>query len=158
MHWFHCSALVFVAFLSSAAAAQEYQVGSLRVSEPWSRATPKGAPVAGGYLRIRNVGQQADRLLRAESDAARRVELHSMATENGVMRMRPVKDGLEIKAGETVELKPGSFHLMFIEPSRTWQSGERVKAKLSFERAGTVEVEFPIRPIGAQGAQNGHGH
>ena len=72
-----------------------------------------------------------------------------MSMEDGVMKMRPVEGGLEIKPGETVTLKPGSLHVMFVDLKHPLEPGKTVEATLQFEKAGTVEVEFPIAAIGA---------
>ena len=142
-----------------AASAEDYRAGALELSNLWSRATPKSATVGGGYLRIRNTGASADRLLGGSSEVSKRIEVHSMAMEGGVMRMREVKDGLEIKAGETVELKPGSYHLMFVGLQRPFERGQRVGGILRFEKAGEVKVEFVVQAAGAGApGHEGAGH
>ena len=73
-----------------------------------------------------------------------------MEMDQGVMRMRELKSGLEIKPGQTVELKPGSFHLMFVDLTRPLQKGDRIKGTLVFERAGKVDVDYAVEAIGAQ--------
>ncbi|ACB27996.1 copper chaperone PCu(A)C [Methylobacterium radiotolerans] len=134
-----------------------YTVGDLRISHPWSRATPASAKVAGGYLSITNTGTEPDRLTAAALDGASRGEVHSMSMEGGVMKMAPVEGGLEIKPGETVTLKPGGYHLMFLDMKAPLKKGEPVKGTLTFERAGTVAVEFDVEGIGTQ-APAGEGH
>jgi periplasmic copper chaperone A len=138
-------------------AAHDYKAGSLEIAHPWTRATPKGAAVAGGYLKIVNKGTTADRLVGGSLPGAGRFEIHEMRTNNGVMQMRPLPSGLEIKPGETVELKPGSYHLMFMELKQPLERGKSVKGKLVFEKAGTVEVEYSVEPIGGPAPQ-GHRH
>ncbi|MBI4275869.1 MAG: copper chaperone PCu(A)C, partial [Rhizobiales bacterium] len=103
------------AFIVSNAAAHEYKFGNLEIVHPWVRATPKGASVAGGYLKITNKGPVPDRLIGGSAAFAGRLQLHEMKMSADVMQMRPLKDGLEIKPGETVEFKPGSFHIMFFD-------------------------------------------
>jgi hypothetical protein len=129
--------------------ARDYKAGSIDIADPWSRATPKGASVAAGYVRITNNGTAPDRLMGGSSDVAPTFELHEMTMENGVAKMRPVKGGLEIKPGETVELKPGSFHVMFVGLKKPLSAGEHVKGTLVFEKAGSVGVEFDVRAMGA---------
>jgi hypothetical protein len=85
---------------------------------------------------------------------AAKVELHSMTMDKGVMKMRPVEGGLEIKPGETVELKPGSLHLMFVGLKKPLATGDHVKATLAFEKAGTVAVEFDVAAIGGAGGHD----
>src|SRR5260221_1884789 len=110
-------AFVFAAAFALAlnpAHAGDYKAGSLDISDPWSRATPKGSSVAAGYMKITNNGSTPDRLVSGSSDVASKFELHEMSMDNGVAKMRPVKGGLEIKPGETVQLKPGSVHVMLV--------------------------------------------
>src|SRR5215472_16511629 len=133
----------------SAASAAEYKVGSLEISDPWSRATPKGSSVAAGYMTIKNSGSTPDRLISGSSDVAPKFEVHEMKMEDGIAKMRPVKGGLEIKPGETVELKPGSFHVMFVGVKKPLSAGEQFKAILVFEKAGPVSVEYDVRAMGA---------
>jgi copper(I)-binding protein len=133
----------------SAASAADYKAGSLDISDPWSRATPKGASVAAGYMSIKNSGSSPDRLVEGSSDVAAKFEVHEMKMENGIAKMRPVKGGLEIKPGETVELKPGSFHVMFVGLKKPLSAGEHFKATLVFEKAGPVSVDYDVRAMGA---------
>ena len=137
--------------------AHDFKVGDLQIDHPWTRATPKGAPVAGGYLKITNKGTAPDKLIGGTFVNAGRFEVHEMKTENGVMKMRPVAGGLEIKPGQTVELKPGSFHLMFMDLKTPVEQGKRVKGTLVFEKAGTVDVEYAVEAIGSSPASH-QGH
>ena len=138
-----------LSLVAGAAFAHDYTVGSLAIGHPWARATPKGAPVAGGYMTIANKGTMVDRLVGGSADFATRVEIHQMTMEQGVMKMRPLKDGIEIKPGATVECKPGSYHLMFISPKQPLVQGQSVKATLKFDRAGPLDVEFSVEGLGA---------
>jgi hypothetical protein len=131
------------------ALAADYSVGSIEVGNPWTRATPKGATVAGGYMTISNKGSAPDRLVGGSATVAGRFEVHQMAMEQGIARMRPVQGGLEIKPGETVELKPGSFHVMLMGLNQQLQKGQKVKGTLEFERAGKVEIEYAVEAVGA---------
>jgi copper(I)-binding protein len=145
-------AFVFAAAFALAlnpAHAGDYKAGSLDISNPWSRATPKGSSVAAGYMTIKNTGSTPDRLVEGSSDVASKFEVHEMKMENGVAKMRPVKGGLEIKPGETVELKPGSYHIMFVGLKKPLSAGDHVKATLVFEKAGTVSVDYDVRAMGA---------
>jgi hypothetical protein len=129
--------------------AADVDVGSIHISQPWSRATPKGASAAAAYMTITNNGKTADRVNCVSDDASGECQIHSMTMDNGVMVMRPVEGGLEIKPGETVTLKPGSFHMMLLDLKHPLEQGNTVKATLKFDNAGTVEVEYPIAAIGA---------
>jgi copper(I)-binding protein len=158
--------LAFVAMLLIALThpllAHEFKAGDLEIDHPWSRATPPGAKVAAGYAVIRNAGSEPDRLVAVSGEIAGRGEIHEMAVDaSGVMTMRPV-EGVEIPAGGTAELKPGGFHIMFLDLSAGAKEGERFKGTLTFEKAGTVEVEFAVEGMGAapaheHGAHDGHG-
>ena len=138
-----------IGLAASVACATDYKTGNLNIVDPWSRATPKGAEVAAGYMKISNSGSTDDRLIGGSSEIAGKLEIHEMAMENNVMKMRPLKDGLEIKAGQSVELKPGSFHLMFVGLSRPLAAGDHFKAVLQFEKAGAVNLDVDVRAMGA---------
>jgi len=141
-----------LAVIASAAFAHDYKAGSLEVKHPWARATPKGAAVAGGYMTITNNGTVADRLVSFSSPVAGKFEMHEMKMDNGVMKMRPLPNGIEIKPGQTVEFKPGSYHLMFMELKQPFEKDKRVKGTLRFEKAGMLEVEYVVEAIGSSPA------
>ena len=134
------------------------QVTSLTITAPWTRATPKSAPVAGGFVKITNTGSESDWLIGGSFTGAGRVEVHEMATDNGVMRMRQLANGLEIKPGQTVELKPGGFHLMFMELKQPTVEGKPIRGTLTFRKAGSVEIDFAVAPIGGPAPASGGGH
>ena len=135
---------------------KSYKVGSLVIEAPWIRATPGGAQVAAGYLRITNSGSEPDRLIGGTVPVASAVEVHEMTASDGIMKMRQLEKGLEIEPGKAVELKPGGNHLMFIGLREGLKAGQTVKGNLIFDKAGSVDVEFAIAPIGAQ--SGGHKH
>jgi len=135
--------------LAGVAAAQTTTAGSIEISNAWARATPKGAQVGGAYMTITNKGSAPDRLVGGSSSVADRFEVHSMVMDGGVAKMRPVDGGLEIKPGETVELKPGGFHVMLTGLKQPLHKGQKVKATLEFEKAGKVEVEYTVEALGA---------
>ncbi len=143
------SALGLAQLAMTAASAADYDVGSIHISEPWSRATPKGASTGAAYMTLTNNGKTPDRVNCVSSDASAECQIHSMTMDNGVMQMRPVEGGLEIKPGETVTLKPGSFHVMLLNLKHPLEQGNAMKATLKFDSAGTVDVEYPILAIGA---------
>ncbi len=137
-----------LALAASGAPAHDYKAGAITIDHPWARATPHGASVGAGYLTLTNAGTTPDRLIGATAAAADHVELHEMKMVDGVMRMRPVKDGIALAPGQTVEFKSGAFHLMMIDLKQPMQEGQRVKGTLTFEKAGTVDVEFAVEGIG----------
>ena len=130
------------------ALADEVKIGDLTIQNAWARATPKGADVGAGYLTIHNNGASADKLTGGASDFAG-VEVHEMSMAGGVMKMREVEGGLTIPAHGTVTLAPGGFHLMFVHLKQPLVKGQPVKATLSFEHAGSAEVPFDVRGVGA---------
>ncbi len=143
------------------ALAADVVKGDIKISQPWSRATPGGAKVAIGYLTITNTGKTADKLIGGTSAAAPTFEIHDMTMTDGVMRMRRVEGGLEIKPGATVALKPGGLHVMFIDVKKPLKQGEKVKGTLVFEKAGAIEIEYDVAGIGASGPDGkagGGGH
>ena len=153
-----CAALLGLSVFTGAAQADPIKAGDLTIDTPWLRATPNGAKVAGGYVKIRNSGTAPDTLTGAAVPFARSGEIHSMSMEGGVMKMAPVSGGLTVKPGETVELKPGGYHLMFEGLSGAPKAGDSVSGTLTFQRAGTVPVTFSVAPIGASAPGGGHQH
>lgn len=132
------------------ASADDVKAGDLVISQAWSRATPGGAKVAGGYLTIENKGAAADRLVSASADLAGKTEIHEMAMDNGVMKMRPLDKGLVIDPGKTVRLAPGGNHLMLQELKGAFKQGDKVPVTLQFEKAGKVAVSLDVQGVGAQ--------
>jgi copper(I)-binding protein len=120
----------------------------INIENPWTRATPPGAKVAGGYMTVVNRGAAPDKLVGASSSAAARVETHVHIMEGNVMKMRAVP-GYEIPANGRFELKPGGAHLMFMDIKGPFKQGEKVPVKLRFERAGELEVELAVGAVGA---------
>jgi len=139
---------------ATAASARDYKIGDLTVTDPWSRATPKGAKVAAGYMKITNTGTAPDRLISGSSDVSASFQIHEMSMDHGVAKMRPLKDGIEIKPGQTVELAPGSFHLMFVDLKKPLNQGDHFKATLVFDKAGKVDVEYDVLAMGATPSSN----
>jgi copper(I)-binding protein len=137
-----------------AAAAEKFTVGSIEIDNPWTRATPKGSTVAGAYLTIVNKGTSPDRLVGGSMEGAAQFQVHQMIEEGGVARMRPVEGGLEIKPGDTVELKPSGYHVMVMGLQKPLGQGQHVKGTLVFQKAGKVDVEFAVLPIGAPGGDH----
>lgn len=140
------------------AAAQQARKGTILISHAWSRATAPRAQVGAGFLTIRNTDARPDRLLSASSPRAAKVEIHTMSMEGGVMRMRPLPDGLEIPARGVATLAPGGNHLMLIGLKAPLKQGERVPATLRFARAGAVQVQLAVAAPGAPAPSGGGGH
>lgn len=139
------------------AVAHDYRLGDLVIDHPWTRATPAGAPVAGGFFKVRNTGKAADRLVSGTSEVAGTFEIHEMAVVDGIMKMRPLAKGIEIPPGGEVVLKPGGLHVMFIGLASPLKEGAKVRGTLVFEKAGKIEVEYTVEAIAAGSSTTGHG-
>lgn len=140
------------------AAADDVTAGDLRIGRPWTRAVGERAPTAAGYMAIRNTGSTPDRLLGAESPRATRIELHEMSVTDGVMRMRPLPDGIALPSGDEIRLAPGGLHLMIIGPQGGFVQGTTIPATLIFARAGRVQVELAVQAPGARDAGTADKH
>lgn len=151
--------LMLLFAMSQLVQAHDLKVGDIEIAHPWSRATPDGAKVAAGYVALRNTGAQADRLVAANAEIAERTEIHEMAVDNkGIMTMRPLGNGLEIPAGGEVELKPGGYHIMFLQLKQAVKEGDTFKGTLTFEKAGAVEVEYAVEAMGGKAEHHDHDH
>lgn len=149
-------ASVFAAGMSApaprAARGLDYRVGAVEIAGPWARATPKGATVTAGYMRLANRGTKPERLLAGRAAVGATFEIQEMSLADNVMRLRTLANGLEIRPGQTIELKPGApHHFVFARLARQLVPGDAVRATLLFEQAGAVEIEFAVLPIGARG-------
>lgn len=148
-----CFILALLLLAGAAAAhAADFKLGDITVTTPWSRATPNGAEVAAGFMQISNAGAAPDRLVAAASTIAGVTQIHEMAMKDGVMEMRELAGGLEIPAGGSVELRPKSFHIMFMALKRPLKEGETIAVELTFEKAGKLKIEMPVGAMGASQA------
>ncbi|KRR12567.1 hypothetical protein CQ12_35665 [Bradyrhizobium jicamae] len=146
------SYLVMLFALSGGLAnAQGVKAGDIVITQAWSRATPAGAKVAGGYLTIENKGTAPDRLISGSGDIAGKLEIHEMAMNNGVMTMRALDKGLSIEPGKTVKLAPGGNHLMLMDLKQPFKEGDKVPVTLQFEKAGKVTLSLDVQSVGAKG-------
>jgi copper(I)-binding protein len=150
-------AAVLSALAVTSAHPGEARAGDLVITQAWSRATPSGAKIAGGYLGIENKGATPDRLLGGSADIAGKVEVHEMTMNNGVMTMRPLDKGLVIDPGKTVKLAPGGYHLMITDLKSPFKQGDKVPVTLEFEKAGKVALSLDVQGVGAQGPAGGAG-
>jgi len=141
---------------SSLASAHEYKAGSIEIDHPWSRAMPPGAKTGVGYLVLKNEGKGADRLTSITSPVATAVEVHDMSITDGVMTMRKVDGGLALPPGEEAKLAPGGLHLMLVGVKEPFREGQVIPLELSFEKAGTVEVQMKVDAMGAKGEHAAH--
>jgi hypothetical protein len=133
-------------------------LGPINISAPFTRATLPNAPVGGGYLSIENTGTEDDRLVLVASPIAGETQIHDMAMEGDVMKMRHLEDGLVIPAGQTVTLEPGGLHIMLMQLQRKLVEGETITVTLTFEKAGTVDVQLPVLGTAAKSADHTMSH
>lgn len=145
---------VFSISFCSAASAQQVSIGTIKIENAYTRATVPGQQVAAGFMKIENKGA-ADQLISASSPAAGEVQLHEMAMDGNVMKMRQIKD-IPVPAGGAVELKPGGLHLMLMNIKAPLTAGETVPVKLKFAKAGEVEVKVPVNAMGQHGGAMKH--
>jgi hypothetical protein len=151
-------ALVSVLLLAAPSVrAEDVKAGDLVISQPWARATPGGAKTGGGFLTIENKGSTPDKLVGVSADVAGKVEVHEMAMDGGVMKMRPVEGGLTIDPGKTVKLAPGGLHLMMMDLKSPLKQGDKLPVTLQFEKAGKVAVTLDVQAIGTPGPSGNMG-
>jgi copper(I)-binding protein len=124
------------------------QTGQLEIKTPWARATPGHAENGAAYVTI--VSPTTDRLTAVSSPVAKKVELHTMSMEGGVMRMRPLA-AIDIPAGQTVTLSPGGMHIMLLDLAQPLREGQSFPLTLSFDHAGARQVTVAIEKAGAMG-------
>ena len=151
--------LALLALSALSAQGHEYTAGALKIGHPWARPTVAGQPAGGAFLKLQNTGTTADRLLGGSTPAADHVEMHRMAMDGDVMKMREVP-AIEIPAGQTVALQPGELHLMLIGLKAPLQAGAKVPLTLKFEKAGEVKVEVKVEALAplAAPASGAHQH
>jgi len=138
-----------LAVLAVPASAQDYKLGALEITRPWTRATPATAQSGGGFLTVTNKGTTPDRLIAARSTVSAKVEVHEMRMDGNVMKMRELEKGLEIPAGATVMLKPGSYHIMFMGLKAPFAKDAKVPVTLVFEKAGSLDIVLDVEALGA---------
>lgn len=135
---------------SGAVFAHEVTSKGVTIAHPWARATPGGATVGAAFMEIRTDAGVADRLISAASPAAGRVEVHTHIMDGDVMKMRRV-DALELKPGTSRTLKPMGDHVMLYDLKQPLKEGDLITIQLTFEKAGVLEIEGAVEPVGAMG-------
>ncbi|MBX5045502.1 DUF1775 domain-containing protein [Rhizobium lentis] len=134
---------------AAASAGETINTGDLEISGGFAKAMLPGQPVGGGFFTVKNNGKTDDRLVSVSSPASGEVQIHEMVTKDNVMRMRQLKEGLAIAAGQTVKLEPGNLHLMFQKVKTPFKQGDTVPVTLTFEKAGKVDLVLQV--LSAQG-------
>ena len=140
-----CFALAWLPF---AALAHEYQLKSLNIDHPFARATPPGARSGGAFFVVANSGATPDKLIGVASPVAGNAEIHQMAMDGGVMRMRAVPE-VDVPPGGKVELKPGGYHVMLLDLKQPLKVGDKVPLTLTFQNAGSIGVSVDVEPMGS---------
>ena len=149
-----------LACAACAVAAHGATVGDIAIGHPYAAASIPGSPNGAAYLAsIENQGAVADRLVRASTPMAARVELHTMAVDaQGVMRMREI-DAIALAPKEKVQMKPGAgLHLMLIGLKEPLKEDATFPMTLEFERAGKVEVTVNVQSAIPGGGAASHAH
>jgi copper(I)-binding protein len=148
-------AALLAGLLATSVRAEDVKAGDLVITQAWTRATPGGAKTGGGFLTIENKGSAPDKLIGASADGAGKIEVHEMAMNDGVMKMRPVEGGLTIDPGKTVKLAPGGLHLMMMDLKAPLKQGDTMAVTLQFEKAGKVAVTLDVQGVGASAPGGG---
>ena len=151
-------AVLALVALAMPALGHDTALGPLELNAPFTRATLPNAPVAGGFLTIVNTGPQDDRLVSASSEIAAETQIHEMAMQGDVMKMRQLADGLAIPAGATVALEPGGYHIMFMGLKQALKEGDTVPVVLTFEKAGTITIGLHVEAPAADSPAPHQGH
>jgi periplasmic copper chaperone A len=141
-----------LAAVAVAGIAEAHEVANkgVMVAHPWLRATPGGATIGAAFMEIRTDKGVTDRLISASSPVAGRVEVHTHTMEGDVMKMRKV-DGIDLKPGESHVLKPMGEHMMLFDLKQPLKEGDLVRLQLTFEKAGVLEIDGSVEPVGANG-------
>lgn len=140
----------FLAFTPTDGFAHQFEMGSITITKPWTRATPGPARAGAGYLIIRNAGGVSDRLIKAESNLSKRTEIHTHVMDGGVMKMTHIEEGVEIPVNGEVAFEPGGLHIMFMGLKAPFKEGQSLPVTLHFEKAGKLEMELMVRSVGAK--------
>ena len=127
---------------------------TVKVEDAWVRGTVATQKATGAFMRLTPSANA--RLVEAKSPVAGVVEIHEMAMENDVMKMRQIP-GLDLAAGRTLDLKPGGYHVMLMDLKQQIKGGDTVPVTLTFEEIGskkrfTQEVKAPVTALGAGNA------
>ena len=154
-HWPSVAAALLLAVAPSVASAQ------VTVTDPWVRGTVAGQRATGAFMKLTPAADL--KLVTAASPVAKIVEIHEMAMEGNVMKMRALPAGLDLPAGKVVELKPGGYHVMLMELRQPLKEGEAVPVTLNFEdkagRKQSVEVKAAVKALtAAPPAKDPHKH
>ena len=137
---------------------QAHHASQVDIKDAWVRAAVPGQKGTGAFMKI--TSRENLRLVAASSPVAGVAQMHEMKLEGDVMRMRPLADGLELPAGKTVELRPGSYHLMLMDLKGPLAKDSSVPLTLVFRDAKGVdhrlELQLPVATGAAPAAAHKH--
>lgn len=150
------TAALAVLLFSATAQAHDYKLGDLTIEHPWARASLGLAKAGAAYLTVVNAGAETDRLIAAATPAAEHAQLHTHLMEDGVMKMRHI-EAIEVAPGEPAVLEPGGLHVMMIGLTAPLVAGESFPLTLTFERAGSLEIEVKVEALQMEGDHGDHG-
>lgn len=117
---------------------------SLHIIEPWIPESPPGAQVMAGFMKLYNTSSQNLEVIEASSPHFKSVEMHLSKDIEGVAKMIPQQQ-LSIAAGETLVLKPGSYHLMLIKPAKRFRDGDNIKIQLTLNNGQHLTFDAPVK-------------
>lgn len=149
--------LLFLATILAAPLHAAAAGAMVQVADPYVRAVPAGQDQTAAYLTLRNTGKQDVALVKAESPAARAVELHTVISEGGMMKMRPVRK-MEVKAGGETKLQPGGLHIMLIGMTEPLKEGASVSLTLGFDDGSKLNITAPVRAAAGGTGMPQHNH
>lgn len=133
------------------ATSQSYTLGAIEIGQPWARTAAPGGLEAAGFFTVANKGAAADRLIAASSTAAERIEIHAIKVVGAELRMGERAGGLLLSPGTTLTLKPRGYHLMLTGLRAPLEQGARLRIMLTFEKAGSIDIDFIVAPPGPIG-------
>lgn len=147
-----------LATLCTSAWAHDYTAGTVHIDHPYARATVPGQPSGAVYMTLENQGKTADRLLGAETPAARKTEIHTMSMDGNVMKMRQV-DGVELAPAAKITMAPGDgYHVMLLGLKQQLKAGQQLPLTLTFEKAGKVQMSVTVQAVKPKGPMGSMDH
>lgn len=137
-------AVAAILLTSASIHARDAIAGELRVAHPYARSTVPGQASGAAYLTIENKGKNADKLIAITSPASKSVEIHTMAMDGNVMKMREVQN-IELKPRDKITMNPGDgYHIMLIGLKQPLKRGDKFPLTLTFEKSGKVDVSVTV--------------
>ena len=133
--------LLLIIFYSFTSHAQKFEAENMIIDHPWMKVFNNNGA---GYFKIKNIGQTDIELLEVVSESVNNIEMHTIIMEEGVSKMRPIKGGVIVKAGESLEFKPMGYHLMFFDINEKLIEGELMNAYFRFKNSKDLLVKFKV--------------